>query len=55
MEFSKHPEFRKIQGLVGDCSFSVVLPKDFALDLGIEKGDYVKVYKENNKIIIEKA
>ena len=48
-------EFRKIQGLVGEKSFSVVLPKHFATKLGIGKGDFVKVSQENNQIIIEKV
>jgi Antidote-toxin recognition MazE, bacterial antitoxin len=48
-------EYRKIQGLVGDQSFSVVLPKSYALHLGIGKGDFVKVRQEENKIVIEKA
>jgi bifunctional DNA-binding transcriptional regulator/antitoxin component of YhaV-PrlF toxin-antitoxin module len=48
-------QYRKIQGLVGESSFSVVLPKQFAISIGITKGDFVKVYQNENKIIIEKA
>lgn len=48
-------EYRKIQGLVGEQSFSVVLPKSYAIHLGIGNGDFVKVRQEVNKIIIEKA
>lgn len=48
-------EYRKVQGLVGDASFSVVLPKAYATSMGIEKGDFVKVRQEQNRIIIEKA
>jgi bifunctional DNA-binding transcriptional regulator/antitoxin component of YhaV-PrlF toxin-antitoxin module len=48
-------EFRKIQGLVGEQSFSVVLPKQYAVHLGLAKGDFVKVRHEENRIIIEKA
>jgi bifunctional DNA-binding transcriptional regulator/antitoxin component of YhaV-PrlF toxin-antitoxin module len=48
-------EYRKIQGLVGEQSFSVVLPKSYAIHLGIGKGDFVKVSQQENKIIIEKA
>jgi hypothetical protein len=48
-------EYRKIQGLVGEHSFSLVLPKSFALNLKISKGDFVKVYQQENRIIIEKA
>ena len=42
-------EYRKIQGLVGDQSFCVVLPKKYALDLGISKGDFVKVIQAGNR------
>jgi len=41
--------------LIGETSFSVVLPKSYAIHLGISKGDFVKVRQEENKIIIEKA
>jgi Antidote-toxin recognition MazE, bacterial antitoxin len=47
--------YRRIQGLVGEQSFSMVLPKQYAINLGIRKGDFVKVRQEENKIIIEKA
>jgi AbrB family looped-hinge helix DNA binding protein len=46
--------FRKVQGIVGEYSFSIVLPKSFANDLGIGKGDYVRVSKGDGKIIVEK-
>ena len=39
-------EYRKVQGLVGEQSFSVVLPKSYAIHLGIGKGDFVKVSQE---------
>jgi antitoxin component of MazEF toxin-antitoxin module len=48
-------EYRKVQGLVGEQSFSIVLPKQYAVNLGIGKGDFVKVRQEENKIIVEKA
>ena len=48
-------EYRKVQGLVGDQSFSIVLPKSYAIQLGIGKGDFVKVIQEEDRIIIEKA
>jgi hypothetical protein len=48
-------EYRKIQGLVGEHSLSFVLPKKYATDLGIEKGDYVKVMQKDHMIVIEKA
>jgi hypothetical protein len=48
-------EYRKVQGLVGESSFSIVLPKSFAIALGIGKGDFVKVYTDEKKIIVERA
>lgn len=47
-------EFRKVQGILGEQSFSIVLPKRYAINLGLGKGDFVKVREEANKIIIEK-
>ena len=51
---NNNKEFRN-QGLVGESSFSIVLPKSFANALGIGKGDFVKVYADESKIIVEKA
>ena len=48
-------QVRKVQGLVGEQSFSIVLPKHYATNLHIGKGDYVKVTQQNNRIIVEKA
>jgi bifunctional DNA-binding transcriptional regulator/antitoxin component of YhaV-PrlF toxin-antitoxin module len=48
-------EYRKVQGLVGDQSFCVVLPKQYAVNLRIGKGDFVKIHEEDQKIVIEKA
>ncbi len=53
---SKIPiSYRRIQGIVGEQSFSLILPKDFATSLGIGKGDFVKVCLEGRKITIQKA
>jgi hypothetical protein len=48
-------EYRKIQTILGDVSFSVVLPKSYAMNIGLKKGDFVKVRQEYQKIVIEKA
>jgi formylmethanofuran dehydrogenase subunit D len=45
-------EYRSI---IGDLSFSVCLPKKYSQNLGLDKGDYVRVTQEDGKIIIEKA
>lgn len=39
---------------MGENSLSIVLPKTYAVDLGIGKGDYVIVKQEGKKIWIEK-
>jgi len=44
-----------VQGIVGESSFSVILPKSYAVSLGIGKGDFVKIHEQNQKIVIEKA
>jgi hypothetical protein len=55
IEFSeKNPEFRKVQGLVGESSFSIVLPKSYAVNLGISKGEFLKVTCVDQRIVIEK-
>jgi hypothetical protein len=55
MDNTKSTEYRKIQGIVGEQSFSVVLPKKYAIDLGIGKGDFVRMHQEEGRIIIEKV
>jgi hypothetical protein len=48
-------QYRKVHGIMGEHSFSIVLPKQYALDVGIGKGDSVKVIHDSERIIIEKA
>jgi phosphate uptake regulator len=48
-------EKRRVQGLVGDASFTVVLPKKYAIKLGICKGDYVTISEDHDAIIIRKG
>ena len=55
MKITNQTEYRKLQAIVGDLSFSLVLPKQYVVDLGIGKGDFVKVHKEDNKIVVKKA
>jgi len=52
---STHDFEDKVQGIVGDLSFSIILPKSYAINLGIGKGDFVKVFLESDRIIVEKA
>ena len=48
-------EYRKVQALVGEHSLFCVLPRVYAVNLGIQKGDFVRVYQTEKQIIIEKA
>jgi hypothetical protein len=55
MEPSQKIEYRRAHGLIGERSFTIILPKQFALNLGIGNGDSVEVHQEVGKLIIEKA
>jgi antitoxin component of MazEF toxin-antitoxin module len=55
MVSTKLTEYQEVQGIVGEQSFSIVLPKKFAIDLGIGKGDFVRVHKQGDRIVVEKA
>lgn len=55
MEKESSFEKRRIQGLVGDASFTVVLPKKYAIKLGISKGDYVTISEQDDALIIKKG
>ena len=44
----------RINGILGKTSLTVVLPKDFITDLHMQKGDFVKIKKDNDKIVIQK-
>jgi antitoxin component of MazEF toxin-antitoxin module len=46
---------RKVQAYAGEKSLTIVLPRNFTVDLGIEKGDFLKVQMENRRLILEKA
>jgi len=53
MKTSESSEFRKVQGIAKEQSLAVTLPKKYVDNLGIEKGDFVKIHQESNRIIIE--
>jgi antitoxin component of MazEF toxin-antitoxin module len=46
---------RKVQAYTGEKSLTIVLPRNFTFELGIEKGDFLKVQLENKRLILEKA
>jgi hypothetical protein len=47
-------EVRRVQSLQGEKSFTLVLPKEFAVHLGIGKGDFLKCLVNGNRLIVEK-
>jgi hypothetical protein len=47
--------YYRTAGLVGSASFCVVLPKQYAINLGVGRGDFLKVSQEQDRIVIEKA
>lgn len=53
------PEFRKVQSLMNDTSFAIVIPKEMVKKMGISKGDTCKVTFSDemvtNQIIIERV
>jgi len=47
--------YMRVQGLDGDKSFSIILPKPYCINLGIGKGDYVTIHQDDKRIIVEKV
>lgn len=48
-------ELRKVQALQGERSFTLVFPKEFATELGVGKGDFLKCKVDKNRLIVEKV
>ena len=48
-------ELRRVQALQGERSLTITLPKIYASDLGIVKGDFLKITIEGTKLIMERA
>jgi bifunctional DNA-binding transcriptional regulator/antitoxin component of YhaV-PrlF toxin-antitoxin module len=48
-------EVRRVQALHGERSFTLVFPKEFAVELGVGKGDFLKCHINNNRLIVEKV
>lgn len=47
--------YRKIQGIGRDSSFSVTLSKSLAQSMGIEKGMFVTIKPEGQRLVVERA
>jgi antitoxin component of MazEF toxin-antitoxin module len=48
-------EIRRIQALTGERSLTLVFPKQFAVELGITKGDFLKCHLDGRRLIVEKV
>lgn len=48
-------QIRKVQQISHSSTVSIVLPKEMCMDLGVKKGDWMKVSLDGNKIVIAKV
>ena len=48
-------QLRRVQALQGERSFTLVFPKEFATELGVGKGDFLKCQVDKNRLIVEKV
>ncbi len=55
MTNSNDLEIRRVQALTGERSFTIVFPKQYAIELGIGRGDFLKCHLEGKRLIVEKA
>jgi hypothetical protein len=55
MESLEKIELRRVQALQGERSFTLVFPKEFAIELGVGKGDFLKCQVDGKSLVVEKA
>jgi antitoxin component of MazEF toxin-antitoxin module len=48
-------QYIRVQGLGGDSTLGMVLPKEYCENLGIRKHDTVRVTQEGNILIVRRA
>ena len=48
-------EIRRVQALQGERSFTLVFPKEFAIELGVGKGDFLKCQVDGKRLVVEKV
>jgi len=51
----KPPKIRTMQATHGERTFVLCIPKDFVEEMKLVKGDYVKCWLSNNRLVVEKA
>jgi hypothetical protein len=55
MDNSEKIELRRVQALQGERSFTLVFPKEFAIELGVGKGDFLKCQVDGKRLVVEKV
>jgi hypothetical protein len=55
IDFMYNLHIRRIQALQGERSFTLVFPKEFAVELGVAKGDFLKCQLDGKRLIVEKV
>ncbi len=48
-------EIRKVMALQGERSLTLVFPKEFAIELGVGKGDFLKCRIDGKSLVVEKV
>jgi hypothetical protein len=48
-------ELRRVQALQGERSLTLVFPKEFAIELGVGKGDFLKCQVDGKRLVVEKV
>ena len=55
MERIEKIELRRVQALKGEKVFMLVFPKEFAIELGVGKGDFLKCQVDGKRLVVEKV
>ena len=51
----KPPKIRIMQAIHGERTFVLCIPKDFVEEMRLAKGDYVKCWLSDRRLVVEKA
>jgi hypothetical protein len=54
-KIEKPPKIRTMQAIHGERTFVLCIPKDFIEEMRLAKGDYVKCWLSDRRLVIEKA
>jgi len=54
-KLEKPPKIRTMQAIHGERTFVLCIPKDFIDEMRLAKGDYVKCWLSDRRLVVEKA